>query len=91
MSKRFGGIILGCKYRTSFIDPLYLSFLKKNQNVPRPSEHPPVREEKMSKRLGGIKVKAAMFLLSFLPSRSRSGLATAYVYHWARLRPDRLI
>ena len=22
---------------------------------PRPSEHPPVREEKMSKRLGGIK------------------------------------
>ena len=31
--------------------------LKKNQNAPRPSEHPPVREEKMSKRLvGGIKV-----------------------------------
>ena len=30
-------------------------FLKKNQNAPRPSEHPPVREEKMSERLGGIK------------------------------------
>ena len=30
-------------------------FLKKNQNAPRPSEHPPVREGKMSKRvLGGI-------------------------------------
>ena len=29
--------------------------LKKNQKAPRPSEHPPVREEKMSKRLGGIK------------------------------------
>ena len=30
-------------------------FLKKNQNAPSPSEHPPVRGEKMSKRLGGIK------------------------------------
>ena len=30
-------------------------FLKKNQNASRPSEHPPVRGEKMSKRLGGIK------------------------------------
>ena len=29
--------------------------LKKNQNAPRPSEHPPVMGEKMSKRLGGIK------------------------------------
>ena len=28
---------------------------KKKQNEPRPSEHPPVRAEKMSKRLGGIK------------------------------------
>ena len=26
-------------------------FLKKNQNAPRPSEHPPVRGEKMPKRL----------------------------------------
>ena len=30
-------------------------FLKKNQSTPRPSEHPPVMGEKMSKRLGGIK------------------------------------
>ena len=29
--------------------------LKKNQNAPRPSEHPPVKGKKMSKRLGGIK------------------------------------
>ena len=29
--------------------------LKKNQNAPRPSEHPPLKGEKMSKRLGGIK------------------------------------
>ena len=29
--------------------------LKENQNTPRPSEHPPVMGEKMSKRLGGIK------------------------------------
>ena len=28
--------------------------LKKNLNAPRPSEHPPVRGKKMSKRLGGI-------------------------------------
>ena len=29
--------------------------LKKNQTTPRPSEHPPVMGEIMSKRLGGIK------------------------------------
>ena len=29
--------------------------IKKNQTTPRPSEHPPVMGEKMSKRLGGIK------------------------------------
>ena len=29
--------------------------LKKNQTTPRPSEHPPVMGENMSKRLGGIK------------------------------------
>ena len=28
---------------------------KNNQSTPRPSEHPPVMGEKMSKRLGGIK------------------------------------
>ena len=32
-----------------------IPLLKKNQNTPRPSEHPPVMGEKMSKRLGGIK------------------------------------
>ena len=32
-----------------------LLFLKKNQNAPRPYEHPPVREEKMSKCLAGMK------------------------------------
>ena len=31
------------------------TFLKKNQNTPRPSEHPPVIGGEMSKRLGGIK------------------------------------
>ena len=30
--------------------------LKKNHNTPRPSAHPPVMGEKMSKRLGGINV-----------------------------------
>ena len=34
---------------------MLLSFLKKNQTTPRPSEHLPVMVEKMSKRLGGIK------------------------------------
>ena len=32
-----------------------LSSLKKNQNTPRPSEHPPVKGGEMSKRLGRIK------------------------------------
>ena len=30
-------------------------YLKKDQNAPKPSEHPPVRGGEMSKRLGGIK------------------------------------
>ena len=34
---------------------LWQRFLKKNQNAPRPYKHSPVRGEKMSKRLGGIK------------------------------------
>ena len=38
-------------YDNSAIEPC----LKKNQNVPRPSEHPPVRGGEMSKRLGWIK------------------------------------
>ena len=36
-------------------DHTYSCWLKKNQNVPRPSEHPSVRGGKMSRRLGGIK------------------------------------
>ena len=32
-----------------------MASFKKNQNAPRPSEHPPVRGGEMSKRLGGIK------------------------------------
>ena len=39
----------------------FVLFLKKNQNAPRPSEHPPSLGEKMSKRLGGINV---LFCLS---------------------------
>ena len=50
-------------YRTKFLLGLAMALLcacmcvcaclKKNQNAPRPSEHPPVRG-KMPKRLGGI-------------------------------------
>ena len=39
----------------SVLVPVIYVCLKKNQNEPGPSEHPPVRAEKMSKRLGGIK------------------------------------
>ena len=45
-------------------------FLKKNQNAPRPSEHPPVRGGKMSKRLGGIigcKYKTSSWHLNGFP------------------------
>ena len=44
--------------------------LKKNQNAPRLSEHPPVRGEKMSKRLGGIigcKYKTSSWHLNGFP------------------------
>ena len=44
---------MGCKDKTSSWH--FIGFLKKNQNAPRPSEHPPVRGGEMSKRLGGIK------------------------------------
>ena len=37
------------------IIPQHCCCLKKNQNTPRPSEHPPVMGGEMSKRLGGIK------------------------------------
>ena len=34
---------------------LFIGCFKKNHTTPRPSEHPPVMGERMSKRLGGIK------------------------------------
>ena len=53
-----GTVIQKSLYRMSFY--LFLTYaiyyvFKENQNTPRPSEHPPVMGEKMSKRLGGIK------------------------------------
>ena len=38
------------RYRYLYLHITYYVFLKKNQNAPRPSEHPPVMGEKMSKR-----------------------------------------
>ena len=38
-----------------FPDGSNIECLKKKQNAPRPSEHPPVKGEKNSKRLGGVK------------------------------------
>ena len=49
---------------------------KKNQNAPRPSEHPPARREKMSKRLGGIKggkYKTSSWHLSGFPDGNNIG------------------
>ena len=40
---------------TSIKDRYMIQCLKKNQNAPRPSEHPPFRGGGMSKRVGGIK------------------------------------
>ena len=51
-------------------------FLKKNQNAPRPSEHPPVRGGEMSKRLGGIKgckYKTSSWHLNGFPDRNNIG------------------
>ena len=42
---------------------------KENQNAPRPSEHPPVRGEKMSKRLGRIKKGCFLFFPFILDAR----------------------
>ena len=50
--------------------------LKKNQNAPRPSEHPPVRGEKMSKHLAGIKdckYKTSPWHLNGFPDGNNSG------------------
>ena len=51
-------------------------FLKKNQSTPRPSEHPPVMGEKMSKRLGGIKgckYKISSWYLNRFPDADNIG------------------
>ena len=42
-------------------------FLKKNQSTPRPSEHPPVMGEKVSKRIGGIFLSCLWSLLGIFP------------------------
>ena len=43
-----------CALRVLLTFPLYMC-IKKNQNTPRPFEHPPVMGGKMTNRLGGIK------------------------------------
>ena len=48
--------------------------LKKNQKAPRPSEHPPVRGEKMSKHLGGIKGCKCVCVFSSHPFWTSSSL-----------------
>ena len=45
----------GKKETNKKVPQIGIHFLKKNQTTPRPSEHPPVMGEKMSKRLGGVK------------------------------------
>ena len=50
--------------------------LKKNQSTPRPSEHPPVMGEEMSKRLGGIegcKYKTSSWHLNRFPDADNIG------------------
>ena len=65
---------IGCEDEVS-LHGIFL--LKKNQNAPRPSEHPPVRGEKMSKRLlGGIKgckYKTSSWHLNGLPDGNNIG------------------
>ena len=61
--------------------------MKKNQNAPRPSEHPPVRGEKMLKRLGGIKgCKYKTSPLDYEDSTSPwSSVLVSKVVYWIRL------
>ena len=52
------------------------SYLKKHQSASRPSEHPPVMGEKMSKRLGGIKgckYKTSTWYLNRFPDADNIG------------------
>ena len=51
----YAKLSLSSALRLSFSGCVFYYSLKKNQKAPRPSEHPPVRGEKMTKRLGGIK------------------------------------
>ena len=51
-------------------------YLKRTQNAPRPSEHPPVRGGEMSKRLGGFKgckYKTSSWHLNGFPDGSNIG------------------
>ena len=53
-----------------------LCYLKKNQNAPRPSKHPPVRGGGMSKRLGGIegyKYKTSSWYINGFPYGNNIG------------------
>ena len=58
---------------------VFVLFLKKSQNTPRPSEHPPVRGGEMSKRLvGGIKgckYKTSSWHLNGFPNANNIGSA----------------
>ena len=52
--------------------------VQRNQSAPRPSEHPPVMGEKMSKRLGGIKgckYKTSSWHLNRFPDADNIGSA----------------
>ena len=58
---------------------VYCIFLKKNLNASRPSEHPPVRGGKMSKRLGGIigcKYKTSSWHLNGFPDGINSNIGS---------------
>ena len=53
-------------------------FLKKNQSTPRPSEHPPVMGEKMSKRLPGrwdqrLQIQTSSWHLNRFPDADNIG------------------
>ena len=65
-----------CLYLTIGNYAISVPYLKINQNAPRPSEHPPVRGKKMSKRLGGIigcKYKTSSRHLNGFPDGSNIG------------------
>ena len=46
---------------------------KKKQNAPGPSEHPPIRGENMSKRLGGIYITVVVFVPSSFSASGEKG------------------